>query len=211
MKRFARLVLLAFVALTPAGNAFSEGVAGTLEYSLSGTAIPRHRLIEAFFAIADSLCQASEEDRQYLVQEVGLIPDTESEAILMRALERARELRYGKDGPDTRAVSAIGPNEIKVVERGKPEGPAPRQGESMDQYLARRDDRSIQRARELANIYYDLARELKEQGFSLIGIENYIDSHIAPGSALSSDEPLDSPLPDEIAFEDQMRVRAKTI
>ena len=210
MRRQVVSALLLFVVTMSAGMAFGDQLAtGSFAYSLSGTDIPRLQLIEAFFAFADAVCQDDEDFRDFFVQEVGLTPDSKSEEILMRAIERARALRFGKNGPGTIIVTEEGPNAINVVERGSPDGPTPQEGEDMDKFLARRDEKAIERARQLADIYFELEQELKEEGFPMVGIETYIDEQIAPGSSLTSDKPMDSPGPKEIAFEEQLKLRAK--
>jgi hypothetical protein len=195
------------------GSASMDSV--TLGYRLEGKDVPKFYAVQHFLGIVYSRAQA-EDQRLFsaLMRDLGL-EGLGSEAALRRTAERAYKLLFGAEGSIVveREFLVEGQNGSRSVSNTLEYGRGPQLDAEGNSAVATEEQAKAnqsQKARDIADVYVDLIREIREQGASAEGVGRYISESITPTMSLGSDEPLDEPRDYVLVFEERMRERGFT-
>jgi hypothetical protein len=226
------VVLLLAVAANSYGQAEDQGTATAgpkslylddLGYHVKGADIPRYHLVEIFLIGVSSQIRSLEEptipsqDGFYaqLLAEIGVERGSGAEKALRIAAKRFQGLVYGPNGPiveiseenEVRRDGTVVPATV-VMSFGR--------GDQGPQFDPSKDDETVQaevqayqveKAKRLADIYYDLILGFERDGVSPAAIERQLYNRIAAHTSLASDAPLNELRPHEKAFENQLLAR----
>ncbi|NJL29329.1 MAG: hypothetical protein HC897_16310 [Thermoanaerobaculia bacterium] len=180
--------LIMLLITLASGAALEAQPATATTHVLPAQQLPRVYLVEDFFTIAYSTCEASDEMKAYFLSLVGIKVGTQAEDAFMRALVKARKLRFGAAGPNRFVEERGDVREVVEIKHLSSAASPPMTFEESHQ-------QELREAVELADIYRDLLRELEEAGASTDGIESYIETEMRAGMGLASSEPFDSEHP----------------
>lgn len=224
--------LLVAVAVPPAGYGQEEAAKpeesvralniDDLGYRVRGADIPRFHLVNLFLlGLSNDIRNAEDAtlpnaDKLYelLLADIGVKRRTGAEDSLRRAAKRFEELEYGpsgrivetREGTMTRRDGTV-VSKVSVSSHGRGDSPEFDWKDDDKTRKAKIQAHQVRKAQELADIYYDLLEELKKDGVEISGVERHLYNKIAANTSLASDEPMDSPRPYELAFQERLRMR----
>jgi len=194
------VVSIALFALTILPQAsFGQGPIDELK----GAAIPEYHTVEFLFAQLSAGLGPPETDDEYWLSLLKIAPGTAAETVLRSAVSNWRELTFG--GPKSGRWETVHPDgsiEIEEVAHYLESGetfvpPTPQETR----------EKELRRARQLAQIYISLRRDLQTAGVDEKDIDHHIKTEVVPNMVVLTDG-----APDTVAeaFETERRKIEKT-
>jgi len=153
---------------------------------LPGSALPKHHLVDHFLSFIDAVSAEGPHFRESIYRRLGVEPGGEQEAALLRAVTAARALH-------AEPSSSPSPSEVDGIrENWAFGGLGPNPSQSGEPFTEEMRAQELERARELAKIYRELARDLEASGGSIGGIEGFLESDVAGWVTLGTDQPFEA-------------------